>query len=128
MPVHLGRIINKSAVLRGTAITLLAAAMPLGLHVAGDGVTVGPLPAQAGNHGGGDNGNHGEGNNGNHGGGGVGAAGNHDNGVEHPDNHGRIASGLGQGNAAHANPKALENAAFNSQVGIVARAKGAYEI
>ncbi len=114
--------------------------MPLNANFTDDGVTISISAAHAkgggGGGGGGDGGDGGEGGqggggqSGGQGGGGAEAAGapgnGHGNGAENGvgpgagRDHGATASGLGRGNAAHANEHALSNAAPNSQVGKVA--------
>ncbi len=48
------------------------------------------------------------------------AEGDHDGDGDHPNSHGKLASALGNLNAAHASPTALENASGSSIVGLLA--------
>jgi hypothetical protein len=105
---------------RSSAIALIAAFMPLGIHLTDNGVSI-DAPAAHAKGGGGNGGGGGKGggpSNGNGYGNGVGAANDVGPGVN--NGHGAITSALGRGNAAHANEHVLSNAAPNSQVGIVA--------
>ena len=121
--------------LRGSAIALIAAFMPLSVNFTDNGVTIDAPAAHAkggegGQGGGGGNGG-GNGNDGGaesaggpgngHGNGkGVGSA----NGVGRGNNHGATASALGALNAAHASPTARAHAAPTSRVGRVAATIG----
>ena len=98
---------------RSSAIALIAAFMPLGMNLSGDGVTIEAPYAHAAA--GGNGGGNGGGAEGASGGNGNGAANGVGNGVN--NGNGATASGLGRGNAAHAAGPAKENPQPHSAVG-----------